>query len=169
MYQTKDIISRFGVSPQTVRTYADEFRRYMSPTANPTTGQQRNFTDDDLAVFALIVQMKRQGYTYESIHAALAIGQRADPSQQAEFMSEAENNAARESASVVALRRELVALRQLHATELQDLRTERDKAVGQAEAYKEQLQVKETQIDSLTDKIIELRVKLAKFLDSKED
>lgn len=168
MYQTKDIIARFGVSPQTVRTYADEFRRYMSPTANPSVGQQRNFTDDDLAVFALIVQMKRQGATYETIHAALANGQRADPSQQAEFMSEAEANAARESASIVALRRELVALRQLHQTELQELRTERDKAVGQAEAYKEQLRAKETQVDSLNEKIIDLRVKLAKFLDSEE-
>lgn len=168
MYQTKDIIRQFGVSPQTVRTYADEFSRYMSPTANPPAGQQRNFTDEDLAVFALIVQLKRQGATYETIHAALASGQRGDAFQQADFLNEAEASANRESSSVVALRRELVALKQLHETELQELRSERDKAVGQAEAYKEQLQAKETQVDNLNERIIELRVKLARFLDSEE-
>ena len=34
MYQTKDVVKRFGVSPQTVRTYADEFGHYLSPTRN---------------------------------------------------------------------------------------------------------------------------------------
>ncbi|MBZ0300997.1 MAG: MerR family transcriptional regulator [Anaerolineae bacterium] len=163
MYQTKDIVERFGVSPQTVRTYADEFSHYMSPTANPPTGQQRNFTDEDLEVFSLVVQLKRQGFTYESIHAALASGQRGDLLQDVDFAKEAASPPSREQNSVIALRKELVALREIHETEVQELRTERDKAVGQAEAYKEQLQTRETQIENLNEKIIELRVKLAKY------
>ena len=166
MYQTKDVVKRFGVSPQTVRTYADEFGHYLSPTANPPAGQQRNFTDEDLSVFALVVQLKHQGFTYEAIHAALSSGQRGDPSQQPDGKSEAAGPTGREQNSIIALRKELVALRQLHETEIQELRTERDRATGQAEAYKEQLQAKELQVETLNEKIIELRVKLAKYQDS---
>ena len=165
MYQTKDIVEQFSVSPQTVRTYADEFGHYMSPTANPPTGQQRNFSDDDLAVFALIVQLKRQGFTYEAIHAALASGQRGEVSHQSDFLKQIEIPPVRDQNSLIVLRKELTALKEMHENEVRELRTDRDKAVGQAEAYKEQLQTKELQIQDLNEKIIELRVKLARFED----
>ena len=165
MYQTKDVVERFGISPQTVRTYSDEFGQYLSATANPPPGQQRNFNDDDLEVFALVVELKRQGSTYEAIHAALAAGQRGSVPQNAPFLDGIAGSN-REQSSIVSLRRELTVLKQFHEQELQALRTERDKAAGQAEAYKDQLQAKEQQIESLNEKIIELRVKLAKSDDT---
>lgn len=68
----------FGVARETVRTYAAEFGAYLSPTASPEKGRMRQFTDDDLKVFALIVAMKGQGSVYEDIHIALQRGERGD-------------------------------------------------------------------------------------------
>ncbi len=78
-YKSKDAQLLFEVSSETVRNYVKEFATYLSPTANPGKGSHRLFTPDDLAVFALIVDMKRnQGRPFEEIHAALVNGQRGE-------------------------------------------------------------------------------------------
>jgi len=76
METVKDIAVRFNISRETVRIWAKEFASYLSPTANPSKGNQRNFDDEDLSVFALIAEMKGQGNTFEDIHASLQAGQR---------------------------------------------------------------------------------------------
>lgn len=78
MYKTNDIETIFNISHQTVKTWAAEFAGYLSPTATPEKGRQRVFTDDDLRVFALVSVFRKQGKTYEDMHAALRTGQRGD-------------------------------------------------------------------------------------------
>lgn len=79
MYSTIQVATLFNSARETVRKWAVEFERELSPTANPGDGRQRIFTDDDLSKIALIVEMKGQGKLYADIHAALANGQRGQP------------------------------------------------------------------------------------------
>ncbi len=78
MYTTSQLASRFKITDQTVKRYAAEFHVYLSPTATPEKGDTRLFTDDDLAVYDLIVSMKDQKQKFEQIHMALASGQRGN-------------------------------------------------------------------------------------------
>lgn len=75
-YKSQDIQRTFDVSAETVRTWANEFEQYLSPTANPGTGRHRIFTEADLTVFALISETKDRGGTYEDAHVSLKTGQR---------------------------------------------------------------------------------------------
>lgn len=75
-YSTRHCCTLFRVSPETVRTWAEEFSAYLSPIANPGTGRHRQFTEDDMRVLSLISEMKRDNLTFSDIHAALAAGQR---------------------------------------------------------------------------------------------
>lgn len=75
-YTTQHLCNLFKISHQTVKNYATEFADHLSPTATPGPNRQRYFTDDDLTVIALIVEMKGAGGLYEDIHAALRNGQR---------------------------------------------------------------------------------------------
>lgn len=75
-YTTKEVRDKFGLSRETIRQYSNNFSAYLSPTAKPEKGQQRNFTDDDLPVLALIATMKAAGADSDTIAAALAAGQR---------------------------------------------------------------------------------------------
>jgi DNA-binding transcriptional MerR regulator len=77
-YQSKHLQNLFDVSSQTIRTWADEFQEYMSPSASPEPGRHRQFTEEDLRVFALIKELKGQGKLYEDIHASLKAGSRGD-------------------------------------------------------------------------------------------
>lgn len=76
MYTTPDIQTRFNCSHQTVKRWVEEFDTFFSPTARPEKNRPRRFTDDDLRVFATIVNMKAAGKVFEDIHAALQAGQR---------------------------------------------------------------------------------------------
>ena len=78
MYSAKQAATLFTVAHETIRKWAVEFEKELSPTANPGDGRQRVFVDDDLAIFALIAEMKQQGKLYSDIHAALANGQRGN-------------------------------------------------------------------------------------------
>ena len=78
MYQTKDVCENFNISRQTVRTWTSEFAEYLSPSATPEKGQQRNFSDEDMAVFALVHEVKQRGGTYENAHLQLKNGQRGE-------------------------------------------------------------------------------------------
>ncbi|MEZ4667825.1 MAG: MerR family transcriptional regulator [Anaerolineae bacterium] len=78
MYQTKDVCDIFGISRQTVRIWTAEFSEYLSPSATPEKGQQRNFSDADMAVFALVHEVKDRGGTYDNAHLQLKTGQRGE-------------------------------------------------------------------------------------------
>ena len=89
MYTTGEVIQLFKangrttLSRQTISNWCKEFGPqtdgslgYFSPTATPSAGGHRRFTDDDLTVLTLIASMKDMGSTYEEIHVALLNGSR---------------------------------------------------------------------------------------------
>lgn len=78
MYTTRHLCDLFGVSHQTIKNWGGEFAAYLSPTATPPPGSARRFSESDLAVLALVAELKRAGATYEHIHAALRAGQRGE-------------------------------------------------------------------------------------------
>ena len=75
---TSHITALFGISPQTVRNWSEEFARYLSALAAPGRGRNRQFSEDDMRVFSLVAALKKSGATNEDIHLALASGQRGD-------------------------------------------------------------------------------------------
>jgi DNA-binding transcriptional MerR regulator len=79
LYSSRHTATMFGVALETIRNWADEFQEYMSPTAAPGRGKHRMYTIDDLRVFSLASELKKQGHTYADIHASLQNGQRGQP------------------------------------------------------------------------------------------
>lgn len=78
MYSVADVVAAFGCSKQTVRVWATEFSPFLSPGADPPKGQAREFTPDDIRVFALVSQMRDEGSGYKDISASLSAGQRGE-------------------------------------------------------------------------------------------
>jgi DNA-binding transcriptional MerR regulator len=79
IYTMRHITALFEVSHETVRNWTREFERHLSVRANPGKGKHRTYNDDDLQVFALISELKKQGFQYQDIHASLDNGQRGEP------------------------------------------------------------------------------------------
>jgi len=73
------VLELFDISRETVRQWSAEFAEYLSPSANPGDRLPRQFSDDDMRVFALVASMKEEGKRYSDIHAALKNGQRSEP------------------------------------------------------------------------------------------
>lgn len=79
MFTTKHAQLLFRVaSTQTIRNWAKEFKKYLSPGATPGSGTTRYFNPDDLQVLSLIARMSAEGRSFEDIHANLASGQRGE-------------------------------------------------------------------------------------------
>ena len=57
-YLVKEVSTITGSSPATVRSWCATFAEFLSPTATPPEGQQRVFTEKDLAVFQRIVELR---------------------------------------------------------------------------------------------------------------
>ena len=79
VYSSRHTATIFGVALETIRNWADEFQDYLSPTATPGRGKHRMYTFEDLSVFSLVADLKKQGMTYTDIHASLRNGQRGQP------------------------------------------------------------------------------------------
>lgn len=73
-YQNKHIQGLFNISAPTVRTWADEFSEYLSPSANPPAHKTRYFTDEDVQVFATVSRMRDERASTDEIQTALADG-----------------------------------------------------------------------------------------------
>jgi DNA-binding transcriptional MerR regulator len=71
-----DFAKAYDVTRSTVRNWSKEFGDYLSPFATPPQGDQREFTDHDAAVIALIAEKRARHIPYVEIHAALAGGER---------------------------------------------------------------------------------------------
>jgi DNA-binding transcriptional MerR regulator len=148
-YQSKHIQALFNISGETVRTWATEFERYLSPSANPEKGRTRRFTESDMQVFSTINRMREEGAHFEDIHAALGTGYRDEiellENDDEDFL---EVIAKREYLALYQLVQELAkriasietggseALR----NEIQELRKERDEMIGEKAVLQYRLQ-----------------------------
>ena len=70
-----DFSRAYDVKPNTVRRWTAEFADFLSPEANPPTGDIRAYTDDDAHIIALVGEMRAANAPYNRIHAALADGE----------------------------------------------------------------------------------------------
>jgi len=77
-FRTSHLENLYEISHETVRAWTIEFSKYLSPTANPGGGKKRLYQKDDLAVFSLVVELRKQGMDFSDIHAALENGQRGE-------------------------------------------------------------------------------------------
>jgi len=144
MYTTSQLSSRFNITAQTVKRYAGEFAAYLSPTATPEKNTPRRFTDDDLAVYQLIVTMKEEGKLFEQIHAALRSGERGI----APDMNTSEMTVAQSTAQLRLLSR----IRDLEAELANEQAARRKAELGQA-AAEGKVELLEKQLDRLQERL----------------
>jgi DNA-binding transcriptional MerR regulator len=78
-YSSKDLAQRFGITNETLRQWAGEFKRHLSKDANPSGGQHRRFTFADLEVLTLVSEMRQKNARWDEIHATLDMGERGIP------------------------------------------------------------------------------------------
>jgi DNA-binding transcriptional MerR regulator len=169
-YSSRHACILFGIAPETVRNWAEEFLRYLSPTANPGKGRHRTFSEEDMQVFALIAEMKGQGRVYEDIHAALGNGQRgAAPALPAEEMQALVVSDQKQEAAfqVQKLEIEIVRLRQERdeaVTQLQPTRDEKIRLQARLEVAQERIQELSDQLDKERRRIEELNREIGRYL-----
>jgi DNA-binding transcriptional MerR regulator len=78
-FTSQQVEQMFSISRETVRSWVGEFSDYLSPTATPPKGRQRHFTEEDLAVFALVAELKEKRWKFADIHPLLQAGERGQP------------------------------------------------------------------------------------------
>ena len=79
MYSVLQASRYAGVSVSTIRNWSADFAEFLSPGANPPPGATREYTEDDLKVFATVAVMRAQSVETADIRAALVDGQRLEP------------------------------------------------------------------------------------------
>lgn len=138
MYTNVHVAEKFGISREAARQWANQFSKYLSPSANPETGRQRNYDDDDLEVFSLIASMKAQGAKLDEIFAALESGQRGSVPTDSQIVP-------RSDAGISVVRRQLAETQiELEVTQSALLKSE-----GKVELLQQQLADKERTIRDL--------------------
>lgn len=78
-YSSGDLSQRFGVTNETLRQWSLEFKRHLSPGANPADQKKRRFTFADLEVLQLVADLRADNARWEDIHATLDTGERGTP------------------------------------------------------------------------------------------
>ena len=131
-YTTQHAQALFNVSHTTIKNWCAEFADYLSPSARPEPGHQRQFMEDDLRVLALVAEMKNRAATFDDIHAALKIGQRG-------VLPNSFNTALAPTSTIVAAISELREQIELMNSTIQNLQAEGNKKDGQITLLKEQL------------------------------
>jgi DNA-binding transcriptional MerR regulator len=154
LYSSRHVCLLFGVAPETVRNWSEEFSRHLSVTANPGKGRHRNFTEEDMQVFGLVSELKNQGLMYEDIHAALDNGQRGEPP----------NFPPDDLQALVVTDQKQQTVIQIQQLELQivGLRQERDAALALVQPTREENIKLSTKLEIAQDRISELSEQLEK-------
>jgi DNA-binding transcriptional MerR regulator len=75
MATISEVARLMGVSRDTVKAWASEFAEHLSLAANPRKGQERQFSEADLRVLALVADHWEDEPDYENIHAMLNCGE----------------------------------------------------------------------------------------------
>lgn len=78
MYSSTDLATLLSITPQTVRSRSEEFAKHLTDFANPGQGRQRQYTEKDARVMALINDMNNAGARVGDIHKALDAGKIGD-------------------------------------------------------------------------------------------
>lgn len=76
VYSSQQASMLFGVSRATINNWAKEFAQYLSDGASPGGNKNRHFAIEDMAVLALVANLKDANQTYPAIHRALQAGER---------------------------------------------------------------------------------------------
>ena len=74
----------FNVTSTTLRNWSAEFADHLPPSANPPKSETRSYSEEDVAVLALVAVMREENQPYAAIHAALADGGRLEWSPEEE-------------------------------------------------------------------------------------
>lgn len=156
-YQPKHLQQLFNKSPETIRQWSLDFAGFLSVDANPDTGHRR-YTDDDLRVFSYVNVRKGEGATPEQINAELAQGQRLEPPQEPSAIVAADE---RSETILLSIRLEQAqgVISDLQQ-QLQDTRTERDKALG---ALENADKLRHEQIDDLRQQLTQANEEIRKL------
>ena len=164
-YTSNHVAALYGLNNQTVHNWAQEFKRHLSPGANPGQRRPRLFTGDDMRVISLIAEMKQSGKQYADIHAALDAGQKgegiATPPDELDAMIEGQDR----TALVVQneeLQRRLEALSK-ELSKIRDLELQNAGLVARIDELEKQVQFwqgKAGESDALREQIGELRGEL---------
>lgn len=154
-YKNSDLQELFNISHDTVRAWADRFGRFLSPLANPGDGKHRTFNDDDLAIIALISDMRNKNMSWDEITAALERGEKGSVPDIAE--ERALSLGAELQLSI--MRNELDRMQHQLEIAQDDARTWRDKAKlleGEMKAAEKQMEELKNQQQSRDELLMEI-------------
>lgn len=65
------LAARLNVNSDTVRRWASTYAVYLSPSANPTRGKSRSFTDHDARILLLVSTLRDSGFDHGDIDTRL--------------------------------------------------------------------------------------------------
>lgn len=146
-YTTQHAQAIFNVSHTTIKNWTKEFAEYLSPTATPEANKARQFTEADLAVLALIAELKaNRSASFEDIHFALRSGQRGT-------LPESITTTLAPTSTLITGLNELQIVIEDLKQQLENERAEKFMAKGKVEILEKQLQAAQ-------ERIIELSVQL---------
>lgn len=75
MASVSEVARLLGVEPAKVKQWTKEFAEYLSLTAQPAKGQERQFSEPDLRVLAVVAQHLMLGNDADDVHYALNSGE----------------------------------------------------------------------------------------------
>jgi hypothetical protein len=78
MATISEVAQFLGVGRETVKTWATDFAEHLTLKANPPKGRERQFSEADLRVLALVAEYWEEEPDYENIHATLNGGGQLD-------------------------------------------------------------------------------------------
>lgn len=78
-YSVTQAARAVGVSDTTIRQWGRQFADHLSAGANPGRGQTRQYTDEDIGVFATAAILREQLVSYDEIEERIAAGERLEP------------------------------------------------------------------------------------------
>lgn len=87
-FTVKDAETIHGVTGQTIRVWCDEFKAFLSPTANPGKRRTRMLTHDDMRVLSLVASMQKDGFHFPDIHNSLKNGERGQAPESPDGLAE---------------------------------------------------------------------------------
>lgn len=74
MATVSEVARLLGVEPAKVKQWAKEFAVYLSLTARPAKGRERQFSEADLRVLAVVAEHLELGNDADDVHYALNRG-----------------------------------------------------------------------------------------------